>query len=107
MIFPAVVFYPEFSQFDLIEQVTEEQVLREAVSEVVQNLPWDTNNLYNPESIELYAEMGDRTYLKLKSGVTIKELLRVYEFPEAVEVSAVCPKSSFYPYFLKENKIIE
>lgn len=45
--------------------------------------------------------------LRVNPAATVGNLLKVYEFPEAVEINVVSNKSKYYQIFRKDNKIVE
>lgn len=60
--FPVFVTYPEFQTADYIEKVSETDSLLEHMAEVIgTGLPYDKNNHYSLEDIEIYIEFNSTT----------------------------------------------
>jgi hypothetical protein len=58
LIFPVVMLYDEFNQFDVASDIKEDTPISDIIDNILQNgLPWDTNHTYNKDSMELFAEV--------------------------------------------------
>ena len=58
LLFPVVLLYDEFNQFDVVSDIKEETPISEVIENVNQSsLPWDTSHTYNKDSMELFAEV--------------------------------------------------
>jgi hypothetical protein len=58
LVFPVVMLYDEFNQFDVVSDIKEDTPISEIIEHILHNgLPWDTNHTYNKDSMELFAEV--------------------------------------------------
>ena len=121
---PIVFIYPQFGQFDIVEDCTLEGKLIDAVRQTIgEGLPWDSNKEYDDfGQMDFYLELdkqcalnefrkaediGAHRILKLDKLVIVnqplKKILNVegLVLPRALEIVVVSTKSNFHAHFVE------
>jgi hypothetical protein len=115
-----IIFYPEFSQLDFIEQAGETDCVFDILAEPLSSgLPWDDNKYYNDfASLKVFVVVANREALnasnfeplpknlnrlveinptqKVIDVLTIKE----YVVPKILELYVLSTRSPFYKHFV-------
>ena len=119
---PVVFMYPEFSQFDYVEEATEDKMIDEIFGEIFEaGLPWDDRGYYKfPEDLECYVKLncvdplvpildknwdGQKGLLQISFQDTILEAITNsgYITPQIPEIQIVSKVSPYYnERFIKE-----
>lgn len=75
LVFPVILFYPQFAQFDLIEKFNEDDKIGDQLSHVLREpAPWDSQHQLKVQNVELYfVDQSDPQILhKIDSKRTLK-----------------------------------
>lgn len=115
----SVIFiYPEFGQFDFVDEAYDNNLLEDVFSTVYgEGLPWDGNKYYTSFSdIEFYVELNakrplnDAGYqskplqlMQLSLPTDLRSVLKTPEFivPKTLEIIVLSKASNFQKHFLK------
>ena len=70
-------------------------------------LPWDTENSYDLNSVNIYVELTNKTFLRVNKSNTIIEIITKENFSlqMILEIYIVSPKSKYFNIFMAQNKI--
>ena len=125
LLVPIVFIYPQFGQFDLVDEVSEKEALIESVKKVVaEGLPWDHNKEYvDFGEMEFFLQLNKESpindFRESKEGFetslfkldklvmvngTLLEVLQTqnYVLPTVLEIVVLSKKSSFFEHFLEK-----
>jgi hypothetical protein len=117
-----IIFYPEFSQLDFIQDSKENDILFDhLVAPLEGGLPWDEKQYYNDySSLKAFIVIGKRDILnndrfnsvsiekskivEVGQSQTIIEVLKTkdYIIPKVLEVYILSVKSPFYAHFISQ-----
>ena len=123
LLVPIIFIYPQFGQFDLIENVLETQPLIQSIEKAIgKGLPWDENKEYlDFGEMEFFVQLNkdkpvnefreentkiESSLFKLDKLVIVnKTLLQIlqtkdYVLPTVLEIIILSKKSSFYEHFM-------
>lgn len=111
--------YPEFGQFDFIDEAADSNMVSEVFDTVYgEGLPWDEHGYYKDVSnIEFFIELNSKQPLnnpeyikrpiklsKINAELDLLSLMKIPEYviPKVIEIIVLSKASNFYSYFINK-----
>ncbi|KAL2747348.1 tetratricopeptide repeat protein 4-like [Vespula maculifrons] len=82
LVWPVIFLYPEFQETDFVQNFHEDITIKEQLEELYFSPPpWDTQHLYNPDTVAIYFEGKDKNSLhKVDISNTLGKILTDEQF---------------------------
>ncbi|RZC36104.1 TPR 11 domain containing protein [Asbolus verrucosus] len=78
LVWPVILFYPEYKIMDYIQQFDEQNTFMEQLLHVFSDYPeWDEEKKYKAEKLNVYFENGQRENVKVDVNQTLLEILKL------------------------------